>query len=122
MGTYYDVVCPEHKEVLHLWKADMLWGKLEYLAEKDKLVRERVEIDDDFSAKLIILTSPFFKVVIKEVPKSKQWLEEHKTCKLFFLDDEKVISSISIKASLKSLSITAKANLDSQKAFTQINK
>jgi hypothetical protein len=84
MGTYYDIVCPEHREVLRLWKADILWGKLEYLVSVRKLLRERINSYKEF----IVVSPSVFRLVVKERPKSKQWLEKHKTCKLLFVDSE----------------------------------
>jgi hypothetical protein len=87
MGTYYDIVCPIHKEVLHLWKADNLWGKLEYLVAERKLEKERVEPDSAYTEFIVVKPSEF-RVIIRERPRAKKWLQRHDNCKLFFLDSE----------------------------------
>jgi hypothetical protein len=85
MGTYYDVVCPEHKEVLRLGKTDALYSELEYLAEIGELKKEEIR---DFSKKFIILNPSIFKIIINERPKAKDYLQKHEDCKLYFIDSE----------------------------------
>jgi hypothetical protein len=85
MGTYYDIVCPKHKEVLRLWKAYDLAEKLEYWMSKGKLKKEIVL---NSKTEEIVLQSSAFKAVNRERPKAKDWLKTHKNCKLFFIDSE----------------------------------
>jgi len=87
MGTYYDIVCPKHKEVLRLWNAGELWGKLEYLVGKKKLSKNRVEPDSAYT-EFIVISPSAFGTIVKVRPKAKKWLERHERCKLFFLDSE----------------------------------
>jgi tRNA U38,U39,U40 pseudouridine synthase TruA len=85
MGTYYDVVCPAHKEVLRLGKTDMLSGELEYMVNTGELEKEATK---EFSKKFIVLAPIAFLAVIEERPKAEEWLKKHNTCKLYYIDSE----------------------------------
>ncbi len=87
MGTYYDIVCPQSKDVLRLWKVANLWERLEYLFQNGLLAMKRTEPDSSYT-NFIVLAQAFFHIVEMEVPQAKTWLEDHVNCKLFFVDSE----------------------------------
>jgi hypothetical protein len=87
MGTYYDIVCLGHRAVFRLWKAGSLWSELEYLVTQKKLTKKRVESDSAYT-EFIVIEPSAFRLIIEERPNAKKWLEQHKTCELFFLDSE----------------------------------
>lgn len=112
MGTYYDIVCPEHKEVLRLWKAGMLEAKLSFKVDKKKLSTE---------GKFIVLIPSTFRTIVYERPKSKPWLEKHKYCKLLFGESDYAADVFNHFEGFAKID-GQDSDPDSQKAFTQINK
>lgn len=88
MGTYYDIVCPEHKAVLRLWKTESLRMKLEQMVNEGRLSEEMFAPCSAYT-NFIVVTQDAFKFVTKERPKARLWLQNHKLCKLFFLDSER---------------------------------
>lgn len=65
MGSYHDIVCPEHKAVLRLWKVDELWSELNGLIDEGKTTEESAE---PFGRHFIVISPSIFKTVIEFVP------------------------------------------------------